>query len=112
MSFLRHRGVYQSDEIRKGRVPKDTPPLIGVDEPPTGYSLTSCSPTLLVSASPAGNHFPINGGRCQSAVEAASVVGIGLDRAQIGPTFRAAAITLAKPISCPTHGGKPTISVI
>jgi hypothetical protein len=108
MSFLRDRGVYQSDEIRKGRDSKAAPLLIGVDEPPAGYSLTSCSPALLVSASPANNNLAITSGRCQQAIVSASFDAIGLHQAITGLVFRASAITLANPVFCPMNGGNPT----
>lgn len=55
MSFFRHGEDYRPDAIssitRGG--PKTAPPTIGFDESPAGYSLTSCSPAELASASPA-----------------------------------------------------------
>ena len=54
MSFFRHQEVYRSDalNIATGSNPSITPQTIGVDESPTGYSLVSCSPAELTSASP------------------------------------------------------------
>jgi len=50
MSFPRHKEIYQSDELGRGRDPKATPSLIGVDESPAGYSLVGalqhCPPPL------------------------------------------------------------------
>jgi transposase InsO family protein len=55
MSFFRHGEDYRPDAIssmtRGG--PQTTPPTIGIDESPAGYSLASCSPAELASASPA-----------------------------------------------------------
>jgi transposase InsO family protein len=57
MSFFRHGEDYRPDvhNLANGSGPEPTPPLIGVDESPAGYSLTSCSPAVLVSASPAAS---------------------------------------------------------
>jgi transposase InsO family protein len=54
MSFFRHEEVYRSDDlkIRTGSNLPIAPQTIGVDESPTGYSLVSCSPAELTSASP------------------------------------------------------------
>lgn len=57
MSFFRHGEDYRPDavaEIGSGR--PTTPTTIGNDESPAGYSLTSCSPAELDSASPAAAH--------------------------------------------------------
>lgn len=54
MSFFRHGEDYRPD-VRSsltGSGPKTTPQTIGVDESPAGYSLASCSPAELASASP------------------------------------------------------------
>ena len=55
MSFFRHGEDYQTDDrnlvTRSG--PQPTPPLIGCDESPAGYSLARCSPAERASASPA-----------------------------------------------------------
>jgi len=57
MSFFRHREIYQSDEEgSSGERPKSRPPAHRPDESPTGYSLASCSPAELASASPAERH--------------------------------------------------------
>jgi len=58
MSFFRHEEIYQSDEGRKrsGERPKSRPPTHRSDESPAGYSLASCSPAELASASPAESH--------------------------------------------------------
>jgi putative transposase len=55
MSFFRHGEDYQSDDCRldTGSAPQHTPPLIGLDESPAGYSLACCSPAEHASASPA-----------------------------------------------------------
>jgi len=54
MSFFRHPEDYRSDdaETERGSNLPIAPPPIGVDESPTGYSLVSCSPAELTSASP------------------------------------------------------------
>ncbi len=54
MSFFRHQEIYRSDDlqIQRGSNLAITPQPIGVDESPTGYSLVSCSPAELTSASP------------------------------------------------------------
>jgi putative transposase len=55
MSFFRHEEIYRPDGppalTRSG--PKTAPRTIGFDESPAGYSLASCSPAALASASPA-----------------------------------------------------------
>lgn len=56
MSFFRHGEDYRPDgpsEVAGSGLPT-TPRTIGVDESPAGYSLASCSPAELASASPAG----------------------------------------------------------
>ena len=55
MSFFRHREDYRPDvsSLVTGSGPQPTPQLIGIDESPAGYSLASCSPAELASASPA-----------------------------------------------------------
>jgi transposase InsO family protein len=63
LSFFRHREVFPSDakQIEEAGEPSlATPQLIGVDETPAGYSLASCSPAELASASPADEHRPAN----------------------------------------------------
>jgi transposase InsO family protein len=54
MSFFRHQEIYRSDDLNKetGSNLPITPQTIGVDESPAGYSLVSCSPAELTSASP------------------------------------------------------------
>ena len=58
MSFFRHGEDYRPDAAASviGSGPQTTPPTIGVDESPAGYSLASCSPAELASASPAGHY--------------------------------------------------------
>jgi putative transposase len=58
MSFFRHEENYRSDGPTKltGRDLPIAPRTIGVDESPTGYSLASCSPAELASASPAAHN--------------------------------------------------------
>jgi putative transposase len=55
MSFFRHGEDYQTDDgdLLTRSVPQHTPPLIGCDESPAGYSLARCSPAERASASPA-----------------------------------------------------------
>jgi transposase InsO family protein len=57
MSFFRHQEIYRPDDshqmTRSGH--KAAPQTIGFDESPAGYSLASCSPAELASASPAGD---------------------------------------------------------
>lgn len=54
MSFFRHEEDYQTDiGLRPRSVSQHTPPLIGCDESPAGYSLARCSPAERASASPA-----------------------------------------------------------
>ena len=56
MSFLRHREIYQSDERQeRGGALTAMPPAHRHDEFPVGYSLASCSPAELASASPTRN---------------------------------------------------------
>jgi len=55
MSFFRHAEDYQPDSAgAKTKSGPQTAPLstIGLDESPVGYSLASCSPAELASASP------------------------------------------------------------
>lgn len=57
MSFFRHGEDYRPDATNEtGSGPQTTPGTIGCDESPAGYSLASCSPAELASASPADNH--------------------------------------------------------
>jgi transposase InsO family protein len=57
MSFFRHREDYRTDaaaaETKSG--PQTALLTISFDESPAGYSLASCSPAALASASPAGD---------------------------------------------------------
>jgi len=55
MSFFRHGADYRPDAHSPllGSGPQTTPLTIGIDESPAGYSLASCSPAELASASPA-----------------------------------------------------------
>ena len=55
MSFFRHREDYRPDDSKSltGSGPRTAPQTIGYDESPAGYSLASCSPAELASASPA-----------------------------------------------------------
>jgi len=63
MSFFRHGEDYRSDGAQALRSadsitrsgPQTAPQTIGFDESPTGYSLASCSPAELASASPVGD---------------------------------------------------------
>jgi transposase InsO family protein len=54
MSFFRHEENYRPDSTKAltGSNPQTAPRTIGFDESPTGYSLASCSPAELASASP------------------------------------------------------------
>jgi putative transposase len=54
MSFFRHPEIYRTDaqQIEKGSNLPTAPRTIGIDESPIGYSLVSCSPAELTSASP------------------------------------------------------------
>lgn len=55
MSFLRHQEIYQSDEQQSERAQLLSYALAHrLDEFPVGYSLASCSPAELASASPTG----------------------------------------------------------
>ncbi|MCA1573696.1 MAG: hypothetical protein LC770_03995 [Acidobacteria bacterium] len=60
MSFFRHEEDYRPDGPHTTRSgPQAAPQTIGFDESPVGYSLASCSPAELTSASPAeGNSEP------------------------------------------------------
>jgi putative transposase len=55
MSFFRHAEDYRPDSVLSmtRSDPQTAPPTIGFDESPAGYSLASCSPAELASASPA-----------------------------------------------------------
>jgi len=54
MSFFRHGEDYRPDSVLSmtRSDPQTAPPTIGFDESPAGYSLASCSPAELASASP------------------------------------------------------------
>ncbi len=58
MSFFRHEEHYRPDVhmTLTGSGPKATSQTIGCDESPAGYSLASCSPAELASASPASGN--------------------------------------------------------
>ena len=58
MSFFRHGEIYPSDggANRSGERPQSRLPAHRSDESPAGYSLASCSPAELASASPAERH--------------------------------------------------------
>ena len=66
MSFLRHQQIYRPMLLFSKRDSFATVPLSSCDESAAGYSLASCTPALLASASPAfaivkpiaGNHQP------------------------------------------------------
>jgi hypothetical protein len=64
-SFLRHREIYQSDEQQSERAQLLSHALAHrLDEFPVGYSLASCSPAELASASPTGlivSNGPVEG---------------------------------------------------
>jgi len=57
MSFFRHGEDYRPGgaEAKTESGPQTALQTIGFDESPTGYSLASCSPAELASASPAGD---------------------------------------------------------
>ena len=67
MSFLRHREIYQSDERQSERARPCSHALAHrLDEFPVGYSLASCSPAELASASPTGlivSNGPLEGNK-------------------------------------------------
>jgi transposase InsO family protein len=52
MSFLRHEEIYRADQSKTEKGSPSAPQTIGIDESPIGYSLVSCSPAELTSASP------------------------------------------------------------
>jgi hypothetical protein len=54
--FFRHKEIYQSDEAEKARGRDFSAHALAhrLDEFPVGYSLASCSPAELASASPTG----------------------------------------------------------
>ena len=55
LSFSRHGEIYQSDEQKSERARLFSHALAHrLDEFPVGYSLASCSPAALASASPTG----------------------------------------------------------
>ena len=62
MSFFRHGEDYRPDDAsaKTKSGPQTAPPTIGFDESPAGYSLASCSPAELASASPADGDFEPN----------------------------------------------------
>ena len=56
LSFLRHEEIYRSDEEWKREPPGSDSLLHRLDESPVEYSLASCSPAELASASPTETH--------------------------------------------------------
>src|ERR1017187_4697204 len=102
MSFLRHREIYRSDMVSKtiitwgpgaasrwsAPVPslrtrrKGRAPLIVRDEFPVGYSLASCSPAELASASPTdlSMRWGMSAGNCLSANGNLSLVSVSQAR--------------------------------
>ena len=52
MSFFRHEEIYRADQPKTKKGSPIAPQTIGIDESPIGYSLVSCSPAELTSASP------------------------------------------------------------
>ena len=64
MSFFRHGEDYRPDgAVAKTKSGPQTAPLtIGFDESPAGYSLASCSPAELASASPANGDSELRAG--------------------------------------------------
>jgi hypothetical protein len=57
VSFFRHPEVFRSDELdTRGERPNSHSPAHRPEQTPAGYSLASCSPAELASASPAGRH--------------------------------------------------------
>jgi putative transposase len=52
MSFFRHEEAYRTDRSKTEKGSAIAPQTIGIDESPIGYSLVSCSPAELTSASP------------------------------------------------------------
>jgi hypothetical protein len=63
--FFRHEEIYQSDERKRRRAqPCGRALAHRLDEFPVGYSLASCSPAELASASPTGlivSNGPVDG---------------------------------------------------
>ena len=53
MSFFRHEQIYRPMLLTSKRDSVATVPLSSSDESATGYSVASCTPALLASASPA-----------------------------------------------------------
>ena len=63
MSFLRHGQIYHPMccSVQAGAKPLQAPPRVSSsDESATGYSLASCTPALLASASPAVSILPFD----------------------------------------------------
>jgi hypothetical protein len=70
MSFLRHEQIYQSDVASclhsgAGQVRLRPGAFHRLDESATGYSLASCTPALLASASPDDCHGERGSRNCQ-----------------------------------------------
>ena len=58
MSFFRQKEVVRSDELKSnGEQPNSHSPTHRPEQTPAGYSLASCSPAELASASPAERHL-------------------------------------------------------
>ena|GEM_PF-4176599 len=74
--FLRHEEIYQSDERKMRRAqPCGRALAHRLDEFPVGYSLASCSPAELASASPTGlivNNGPVESNNSFRRAEAVS----------------------------------------
>src|ERR1017187_6508122 len=109
MSFLRHREIYRSDMVSKTIITwgpgaasrwsapapslktrrKGRAPLIVRDEFPVGYSLASCSPAELASASPTdlSMRWGMSAGNCLSANGNLSLVSVSQARGALHPVL-------------------------
>ena len=74
MSSFRYEEIYQSDEGTNGERLESRTPAHRPDESPTGYSLASCSPAELASASSAARHAATNN-TCSSSYFQRTVTG-------------------------------------
>jgi hypothetical protein len=73
MSFLRYREAIRMMIIRKGRNQLGYARSHHPDEPPTGYSLPSCAPALLDSASPVRLYCAPKPRACQRTLYSAAI---------------------------------------
>jgi putative transposase len=68
MSFFRHEEIYRNQARSEGESERADSPDHRFDESPAGYSLASCSPAELASASPVRDHSEGAGPRMEAKI--------------------------------------------